>query len=67
VQYTPNQVKETVAGWGGAGKAQVARMVQIRLGLAEPPRPADAADAAALALCHLAGAPLRARVAEAQR
>ncbi|MDQ1425688.1 MAG: crossover junction endodeoxyribonuclease RuvC [Acidimicrobiaceae bacterium] len=67
VQYTPNQVKETVAGWGGADKAQVARMVQIRLGLAEPPRPADAADAAALALCHLAGAPLRARVAEAQR
>jgi crossover junction endodeoxyribonuclease RuvC len=67
VQYTPNQVKETVAGWGGADKAQVARMVQQRLGLAQPPRPADAADAAALALCYLAGAPLRARVAEAQR
>jgi crossover junction endodeoxyribonuclease RuvC len=67
VQYTPNQVKETVAGWGGAHKAQVARMVQIRLGLSAPPRPADAADAAALALCHLAGAPLRARLAEARR
>jgi len=67
VQYTPNQVKETVTGWGGAGKAQVARMVQIRLGLDAPPRPADAADAAALALCHLAGAPLRARLAEARR
>src|SRR5262245_17567699 len=65
VQYTPNQVKETVAGWGGAGKEQVQRMVQVRLGLAQPPRPADAADAAALALCHLAVAPLRARVAAA--
>jgi crossover junction endodeoxyribonuclease RuvC len=65
VQYTPNQVKEAVAGWGGAGKSQVQRMVQVRLGLASPPRPADAADAAALALCHLAVAPLRARVAAA--
>ena len=34
VQYTPNQVKEAVAGWGGAGKEQVQRMVQARLGLA---------------------------------
>ena len=67
VQYTPNQVKETVAGWGGADKAQVARMVQVRLGLSHPPRPADAADAAALALCYLAEAPLRARLAEAGR
>ena len=65
VQYTPNQVKEAVAGWGGADKAQVQRMVQIRLELATPPRPADAADAAALALCHLATAPLRASVAAA--
>ena len=65
VQYTPNQVKEAVAGWGGAGKEQVQRMVQARLGLATPPQPADAADAAALALCHLAMAPLRARVAAA--
>lgn len=59
VQYTPNQVKDAVAGWGGAGKEQVIRMVQTRLGLSRPPRPADAADAAALALCHLATAPLR--------
>lgn len=61
-QYTPSQVKDTVAGWGGADKAQVQRMVQARLGLSAPPKPADAADAAALALCHLAAAPLRARV-----
>ena len=65
VQYTPNQVKEAVTGWGAAGKEQVQRMVQVRLGLATPPKPADAADAAALALCHLAMAPLQARVAAA--
>jgi crossover junction endodeoxyribonuclease RuvC len=58
VQYTPNQVKDAVAGWGGAGKAQVQKMVQARLGLTAVPRPADAADAAALALCHLAMSPL---------
>lgn len=62
VQYTPNQVKEAVAGHGGADKEQMAHMVQTLLGLAAPPRPVDAADAAALALCHLAHAPLRAKV-----
>ena len=64
-QYTPNEVKQAVAGYGGAGKNQVQRMVQALLGLAEPPRPADAADAAALALCHLAAVPLRARLGAA--
>lgn len=64
-QYTPNQVKDAVAGWGGAGKAQVQRMVQARLGLADLPRPPDAADAAALALCHLAAAPMRRRLDQA--
>lgn len=58
VQYTPNQVKETITGWGGADKLQVQRMVQVRLGLNSLPQPADAADAAALALCHLAVAPM---------
>ena len=57
VQYTPSQVKNTVAGWGGADKEQVGRMVQQRLGLDKMPRPADAADAAAIALCHCAVAP----------
>jgi crossover junction endodeoxyribonuclease RuvC len=66
VQYTPNQVKDTIAGWGAAPKAQVQKMVQMRLGLATPPQPADAADAAALALCHLASAPLRRSVASAK-
>ncbi len=67
VQYTPNQVKATVAGWGGADKAQVQRMVQVRLGLSAPPQPADAADAAALAITHLAMAPLQARLRAAAR
>jgi len=56
-EYTPSQVKDTVAGWGGADKAQVQRMVQMRLGLVSVPKPADAADAAAIALCHLAMSP----------
>jgi crossover junction endodeoxyribonuclease RuvC len=63
-QYSPNQVKEAVAGWGAAGKDQVERMVQTLLGLDQPLRPVDAADAAALALCHLATAPLLARLGD---
>lgn len=55
--YTPNEVKQTVAGYGSADKEQMQQMVQILLDLAAPPRPADAADAAALALCHLAHDP----------
>ena len=58
VQYTPNQVKDAVAGWGGADKLQVQKMVQARLRLSALPKPADAADAAALALCHLAMSPI---------
>lgn len=65
VQYTPNQVKDAVAGYGGASKEQVQKMVQTRLKLVRPPQPADAADAAALALCHLAMAPMARRVAGA--
>jgi crossover junction endodeoxyribonuclease RuvC len=53
VQYTPTQVKSAVAGTGGADKQQVGFMVRALLQLAEIPRPPDAADALALALCHL--------------
>ena len=67
VQYTPNEVKHAVAGWGGASKEQMQRMVQTLLGLPEPPRPPDVADALALALCHLAVAPLHHRVKAATR
>jgi crossover junction endodeoxyribonuclease RuvC len=65
-EYTPNQVKEAVAGWGGAGKDEVERMVRALLGIERPLRPVDAADATALALCHLAHAPRLARVASAR-
>jgi crossover junction endodeoxyribonuclease RuvC len=59
VQYTANEVKQAVTGYGSADKRQVQRMVQVLLGLAEPPRPPDAADALALALCHLTVGPRR--------
>jgi crossover junction endodeoxyribonuclease RuvC len=51
--YTPSEVKAAVTGSGQADKAQVTAMVTRLLGLAEPPRPADAADALALAICHV--------------
>ena len=54
VEYSPNEVKEAVAGWGGADKQEIAEMVRVLLGLGELLRPADAADAVAVALCHLA-------------
>jgi crossover junction endodeoxyribonuclease RuvC len=59
-QYSPNEVKQAVAGYGSATKQQVQRMVQVLLHLDAPPRPADRADALALAICHLSGAGLRA-------
>lgn len=65
VQYSPNEVKQAVTGWGGAGKEQVQRMVQTLLDLPHKPSPPDRADALALALCHLATAPLRKAVAMA--
>lgn len=52
-EHTPTAVKAAVTGHGGAEKAQVGAMVARILGLPGPPRPADAADAVALALCHL--------------
>ena len=64
-QYSPNQVKEAVAGSGAATKEEVERMVQSLLGITMPLRPVDAADAVALALCHLAHAPRLARIASA--
>ena len=61
-QYTPNEVKQAVAGYGAAGKAQVQAMVTKLLRLPEAPRPPDAADALALAICHLSSTRFRARV-----
>jgi crossover junction endodeoxyribonuclease RuvC len=51
--YTPSEVKAAVTGSGQAGKAQVTAMVTRLLKLPERPRPADAADALALAICHV--------------
>jgi crossover junction endodeoxyribonuclease RuvC len=56
VSYSPNEVKLTVAGHGAADKEAVGRMVAAQLRLGGVPRPADAADALAVALCHLAHA-----------
>ena len=64
-QYSPNEVKQAVAGYGSATKTQVQRMVQTVLHLPLRPQPPDAADALALAVCHLTGAGLRAALATA--
>jgi crossover junction endodeoxyribonuclease RuvC len=56
--YTPQAVKGAVCGNGRADKSQVARMVQTLLGLTAPPTPDHAADALAVAICHLNRAPL---------
>lgn len=53
VEYTPLQVKQAVVGYGGATKRQVQEMVRRILGLAEIPKPDDAADALAVAICHI--------------
>ncbi len=52
-EYTPKQVKQAVTGYGGAQKAQVGEMVRILLKLSSVPKPDDAADAAAIAICHI--------------
>lgn len=53
VEYTPAEVKRAVVGYGRAEKHQVQEMVRLLLGLAEVPTPHDAADALAVALCHV--------------
>jgi crossover junction endodeoxyribonuclease RuvC len=60
--YTPSEVKAAVTGSGTAGKAQVTSMVTRLLQLDAPPRPADAADALALAICHIWRGGTRARI-----
>ncbi|MFC2012663.1 crossover junction endodeoxyribonuclease RuvC [Chloroflexota bacterium] len=52
-EYTPTQVKQRVANYGASSKEQIQEMVKLQLGLPEVPRPADAADALAVAICHL--------------
>ncbi|MGH3786045.1 MAG: crossover junction endodeoxyribonuclease RuvC [Pseudonocardiaceae bacterium] len=64
--HTPSEVKAAVTGSGRAGKEQVTTMITRLLALPAKPRPADAADALALAVCHLWRAPMTQRLARAQ-
>ncbi|MCJ7702773.1 MAG: crossover junction endodeoxyribonuclease RuvC [Anaerolineales bacterium] len=52
-EYTPLEVKQAVTGYGGADKNQMQQMVRILLDLEDIPRPDDAADALAVAICHI--------------
>ena len=61
--YAPRLIKASVAGYGHAGKRQLQLMVRSVLGLVEIPEPSDAADALAVALCHLQNEQFRARFA----
>jgi len=58
-EYTPLEVKQAVTGYGGADKSQVQAMVRALLGLEQIPSPDDAADALAVAICHLHSARMR--------
>lgn len=66
VEHTPTEVKAAITGSGRADKAQVGAMVKRILKLDAAPRPADAADAVALAVCHLWRAPALARIEQAR-
>jgi crossover junction endodeoxyribonuclease RuvC len=63
--HTPSEVKAAVTGSGRADKAQVGAMVTRLLRLGAPPKPADAADALALAICHIWRAPAQSRLQQA--
>ena len=52
-EYTPARIKQMVANYGASSKEQIQEMVRLQLGLAEVPQPDDAADALAVAICHL--------------
>jgi crossover junction endodeoxyribonuclease RuvC len=63
-EYKPSEVKQAVAGYGGADKKQMQEMVRLTLRLDKVPRPDDAADALAIAICHAYTAPMLRRIAE---
>ena len=66
-EYKPLEVKQAVAGYGGADKQQVQEMVRMLLHLDRVPQPDDAADAVAVAVCHIHSARMAALVADAER
>ena len=57
-EYTPAQIKQRVANYGASSKEQIQEMVRLQLNLSQVPEPSDAADALAVALCHLSEAHL---------
>ena len=63
--YSPREVKASVAGYGNAAKEQMQLMVRALLGMTETPQPADAADALAVALCHVQAEQFRLRLGAA--
>jgi crossover junction endodeoxyribonuclease RuvC len=63
-EYTPLQVKQAISGYGGADKTQVQQMTALLLGLEAVPTPDDAADAIAVAICHLNSAHLQSLLAQ---
>jgi len=65
-EYTPLAIKQAVTGYGSADKKQMQEMVKMLLGLSEIPRPDDAADALAVAICHLHSARLKTLSEQAQ-
>ena len=66
-EYKPNEVKQALVGYGGASKHQIQEMLRLMLELDEIPRPDDAADAVAVAMCHLHSRRLRALMGDNQR
>ncbi|MFM2031280.1 MAG: hypothetical protein RLZZ297_45 [Chloroflexota bacterium] len=66
-EYKPMFVKQTVAGYGKADKAQMQQVVKLTLRMETIIKPDDAADAVAIALCHLYNAPMMQRIADARR
>ena len=66
-EFTPNQVKLAVTGDGHAKKDQVGEMVRVLLKLSAVPRPDDAADAAAVAICHAHTSAWRSRITQTER
>jgi len=65
-EYKPLEIKQAITGYGGADKQQVQEMVRLLLHLDQVPRPDDAADAVAVAVCHIHSARMAALIAEAE-
>jgi len=66
-EYAPNEIKLSVSGYGKADKKQIQHMVKQLLGLKEAPKPDDAADALAVAICHLGTVGLREKLRKAKK